>query len=40
MRSFLLACVAALIVAIAAAAVLDRYQRPAESAYKTISVRI
>ena len=40
MRSFVMACVAALVVAILGAYVLDRFQKPAEHAYRTNSVRI
>jgi hypothetical protein len=40
MKSFLLACVAAIVVAVIAAAVLDRVQEPAEQAFATTGVRL
>jgi hypothetical protein len=41
MRTFFVACIAAIIIAIGAAVVLDRYyQKPTEQAYKSTSVRI
>jgi hypothetical protein len=40
MKSFLLACVAAIVVAAVAAAVLDRVQEPAEQAFATTGVRL
>jgi hypothetical protein len=40
MRSFLVACIAAVVIAIGAYVVLTGYQKPAEVAYKTGSARI
>ena len=40
MKSFLLACVAAIIVAAFAAAVLNRVQEPVEQAFATTGVRL
>ncbi|HET9902324.1 MAG TPA: hypothetical protein VFQ27_01290 [Xanthobacteraceae bacterium] len=40
MRSFLAACVAAVIIALIAAFVLERVQEPASRAFATSSVRI
>jgi hypothetical protein len=40
MRAFLLACVAAIVVAAVGAAVLDRMQEPVEQAFATTSVRL
>ena len=40
MRSFVVACVAAVVIAIGAAAVLDHYQKPAAAAFSTSGVRI
>jgi hypothetical protein len=40
MRSFILACLAAIIVAVGAAVVLDRFQEPASSAFSTEGVRL
>ena len=39
MRVFIAACIAAAIIAVCAAAVLDRVQRSAEAAYATEAVR-
>ena len=33
MKSFLVACIAVIAIAVGAAIVLDRYQKPAEAAY-------
>jgi hypothetical protein len=35
MKAFIVACIAAAVVAIVAAVVLDRYQKPAEVAYSS-----
>ena len=40
MKSFLLACAAAIVVAAVAAAVLDRVQKPVEQAFATTGVRL
>ena len=40
MRSFVVACVAAVVIAIGGAAVLDHYQKPADVAFSTSGVRI
>ena len=40
MKSFLVACALAVILAVASAAVLDRYQEPASIAYTTTGVRL
>jgi hypothetical protein len=40
MRSFLIACVAAIIIAIGGAVVLDHFQKPAATAFTTAGVRI
>lgn len=40
MKSFLLACVAAIVVAIVAAEVLNRVQEPVEQAFATTGVRL
>jgi hypothetical protein len=40
MRSFVAACVAAVIIAIGGAVVLNHYQEPVEVAYSTSAVRI
>jgi hypothetical protein len=40
MKSFLLACAAAIVVAAVAAAFLDRVQEPAEQAFATTGVRL
>jgi hypothetical protein len=40
MKSFLIGCVVAIVMAVAAAAVLDRYQEPTSVAYTTSGVRI
>ena len=40
MKAFLLACVAALVVAALAAMVLDRIQQPVEQAFATTGVRL
>ena len=40
MKSFLAACIAIVVIAVGAAIVLDRYQKPAESAYATTGARI
>jgi len=40
MKSFLTACVAIVVIAVSAAIVLDRYQKPAETAYATTGARI
>jgi hypothetical protein len=37
MRSFLAACIAAIVIAVGAAVVLERYQEPAETAYASPS---
>lgn len=37
MKVFVISCVAAIVVAVAAAYVLDRYQRPAEMAFTSAS---
>jgi len=40
MKSFLTACVAIVVIAVGAAIVLERYQKPAETAYATTGARI
>jgi hypothetical protein len=40
MKSFIVACVAALVIAIGSIYVLNAYQEPADVAYKTTAVRI
>ncbi len=40
MKSFLLACIAAVIVAMVAVGVLDRVQQPVEQAFATSGVRL
>jgi hypothetical protein len=40
MRSFLLACVAAVVIAAAAGLALNTVQKPADVAYSTTSVRL
>jgi hypothetical protein len=40
MKSFILACVAALVIAAVGALVLDAYQKPADTAFATTSVRL
>ena len=40
MKAFVLACVAAVIVAAVAVVVLDRVQKPVEQAFATTSVRL
>ena len=40
MKAFLLACVAAIVVAVLAAAVLNRVQEPVEQAFATTAVRL
>lgn len=40
MRIFLLACIAAVIVAAVAAGILDKVQQPVEQAFATSSVRL
>jgi len=40
MKSFLLACVAAIVVAIVAAEALNRVQEPVEQAFSTTGVRL
>ena len=40
MRSFVAACIAALVIAIVGAVVLNHYQTPAEVAFSTAGVRI
>jgi hypothetical protein len=40
MKSFIVACVAAIVIAVVGAVVLDMYQRPAESAFATTGVRL
>jgi hypothetical protein len=40
MKSFLIACAAAVIIAVGAAMVLDRYQEPTAVAYSTTAVRL
>jgi hypothetical protein len=40
MKTFVVACVAAIVIAIGAVLVLDGVQKPVESAYKTTGVRI
>jgi hypothetical protein len=40
MKAFIVACVAAAVIAIGAVVVLDGIQKPVESAYKTTGVRI
>jgi hypothetical protein len=40
MRSFIVACIAALVIAVGAAYVLDRYQEPISVATTTTGVRL
>ncbi|HWM48449.1 MAG TPA: hypothetical protein VNR11_16200 [Xanthobacteraceae bacterium] len=40
MRSFIAACVAAVVIAVIGAAVLNIYQKPADVAFTTTSVRL
>jgi hypothetical protein len=40
MRSFIVACVAAIVIALVGAVVLDVYQRPADVAFSTVGARI
>jgi hypothetical protein len=40
MRSFVAACIAAIVIAVGGAAVLDHYQKPAAAAFSTSGVRI
>jgi hypothetical protein len=40
MKSFILACIAALVIAAGAALVLDRVQKSAETAFSTSAVRV
>jgi hypothetical protein len=40
MKTFIVACVAAAVIAVGAVVVLNGIQKPAESAYKTTGVRI
>jgi len=40
MPSFIVACVAAIAIALGAAAVLNHYQKPADAAFSTSGVRI
>lgn len=40
MKPFMIACVAALFIAVGAAMVLDHYQRSAETAFATTGARI
>jgi hypothetical protein len=39
-RSFVIACLAALIIAIGGAVILDKFQKPADMAYQTSGVRL
>jgi hypothetical protein len=40
MKSFIVACVAAVVIAVVGALVLDVYQKPADTAYTTTGVRL
>ena len=40
MKSFLIGCAAAIIIAVGAAMVLDRYQEPTATLYTTTGVRL
>jgi hypothetical protein len=40
MKTFVVACIAAIVIAVGAVVVLNGIQHPVESAYKTTSVRI
>ena len=40
MKSFIVACIALVAIAIGAALALDHYQKPADAAFKTTAVRI
>lgn len=40
MKSFIVACIAAVVIAVIGAAVLDVYQKPAETAFSTTGARI
>jgi hypothetical protein len=40
MKSFLLACVAAIVIAAAAVVVLNRFQEPVQQAFATTAVRL
>jgi hypothetical protein len=40
MKSFIAACIALVVIAVGAAMVLDRFQKPAEQAYATTGARV
>jgi hypothetical protein len=40
MKTFIVACVAACLIAVGAAVILDRFQEPASTAFSTTGVRI
>jgi hypothetical protein len=40
MKSFVFACVAALVIAVAGAVVLNQFQKSAEAAYSTVGARV
>ena len=40
MKSFIVACIALVVIAVGAAVVLERYQTPSEQAYATTGARI
>jgi hypothetical protein len=40
MKAFIVACLATVVIAIGAALVLEKYQKPADHAYATSGVRI
>jgi hypothetical protein len=40
MKSFVVACVAAIVIAVGGAAVLDHYQEPSALKFKTTAVRL
>jgi hypothetical protein len=40
MRSFIVACIAAVVIAAAAAVVLDAYQKPVDVAFSTTGARL
>jgi hypothetical protein len=40
MKSFIAACIALVVIAVGAAVVLDRFQKPAEQAYATTGARV
>ena len=40
MKSFIVACIAIVVIAVGAAVVLNHYQKPAEEAFATTGVRI